>query len=114
MLAVVLVTAFVVFHGMVCAATFTVTNTNDSGNRSLRWAIDQANGNSGTDRIEFNIEPHGSVHTIKPNSGLPEIKDPVVIDGYSQDGASPATETDPATLMIELDGKTMQGMEPMA
>ena len=37
------------------AATYTVTNTNDSGAGSLRQAIIDANNHSGDDTIEFNI-----------------------------------------------------------
>src|SRR5688572_23214049 len=37
------------------AATFTVTNTNDSGAGSLRQAILDANANPGQDMISFNI-----------------------------------------------------------
>ena len=41
------------------AATFTVTNTNDSGAGSLRQAILDANGNGGVDTIAFNIAGSG-------------------------------------------------------
>ena len=88
------------------AATFTVTNTNDSGPGSLGEAILAANANSGTDLIAFNI-PGSGPHTIQP-AQLPTITDPVVIDGYSQPGAS--TNSNPpesgtnAVLLIELDG----------
>jgi hypothetical protein len=37
------------------AATFTVTNTMDSGNGSLRQAILDANAAAGLDTINFNI-----------------------------------------------------------
>src|SRR3989442_1046304 len=72
------------------AATFTVTNTNDSGDGSLRWAITNANGTAGTDLIAFNISGTG-VQTITPLSSLPYITDPVTIDGYTQPGASANT-----------------------
>ena len=42
------------------------------------------------DRIEFNI-PGSGPHTIQVTSALPEITDPVVIDGYTQAGASQNT-----------------------
>lgn len=85
----------------VYAATFTVTNTNDSGTGSLRWAITQANTNPGSDTIEFAIPGEG-VQTISLASGLPEITDPVILDGLSQPGADCTSW--PPTLLIELDG----------
>src|SRR5207244_10486254 len=77
-------------HKQLEAATFTVTNTNDSGAGSLRQAILDANEITGTDTITFNI-PGSGVHTISPTSPLPQISDSVVIDGYTQPGASPNT-----------------------
>jgi ribosomal protein L35AE/L33A len=87
------------------AATFTVTNTSDSGAGSLRQAILDANANAGTDQISFNI-PGGGVRTVSPLTQLPVISDPVIIDGYTQPGASANTLTngDNAVLLIELDG----------
>ena len=87
------------------AATFTVNNTNDSGAGSLRQAILDANANAGTDQISFNI-PGAGVRTISPLTQLPAITDPVIIDGYTQPGASANTLTngDNAVLLIELDG----------
>ncbi|NIV29343.1 MAG: 3-dehydroshikimate dehydratase, partial [Anaerolineae bacterium] len=49
---------------------YTVTNTDDSGTGSLRWAIEQANTNPGTDTISFAIPGEG-VQTISPTSPLP-------------------------------------------
>ena len=89
------------------AATFTVTNTHDTGAGSLRQAILDANANGGavTDTIGFNI-PGGGVKTITPASELPEITTPTLIDGYTQPGASANTLDvgDNAVLLIELDG----------
>jgi len=89
------------------AATFTVTNTNDSGPGSLRQAILDANANAGADTIAFNI-PGGGVQTITPATDLPQITDGVTIDGYTQPGSS--VNTDPiatnAVLTILLDGIT--------
>lgn len=94
------------------AATFTVANTGDSGAGSLRQAILDANANAGTDTIDFNI-PGVGPHTIQPASALPTITDPVVIDGYTQPGASPNTNGPGlginAVLMIELDGTNTGG-----
>src|SRR5436190_624474 len=87
------------------AATFTVTNTLDSGTGSLRQAILDANANGGLDAIQFNIAGSG-VHTITPTNGLPLITDPVVIDGFTQPGTSANTLTngDDAMRSIELNG----------
>jgi len=78
-----------------------------AGNCTLRAAIETANGVPGTDTIVFDIDGDGP-HTITPASPLPEITDPVVIDGYSQPGASANTlgpkEGTDAVLRIEIDG----------
>jgi hypothetical protein len=85
------------------AAIYVVTNTYDSGPGSLRQAIADANASAGLDSIHFGI-PGGGPHTIQPTSALPAVTDTVVIDGYTEPGALPASSSDPATLMIELDG----------
>ena len=65
--------------------TFTVTNTTDGARGSLRQAIADANANTGsTNTIAFNI-PNGPF-SIAPLSGLPQITNPVVIDGTTQPG----------------------------
>ncbi|HSN00224.1 MAG TPA: hypothetical protein VLS52_04345, partial [Rudaea sp.] len=43
------------------AATYQVTNTNDSGSGSLRDAIDQANNNPGADTITFAPSVSGTI-----------------------------------------------------
>jgi hypothetical protein len=97
------------------ADTFTVTNTTDGGSGSLRQAIMDANGhpniNPNTpDIINFAI-PGAGVHTITPATGLPQITDAVVIDGYTQPGASQNTlaNGDNAVLLIELSGAPTPG-----
>jgi parallel beta-helix repeat protein len=85
-----------------------VTNTNDSGAGSLRQALLNANqmiNGPAPDVITFNI-PGGGVKTIAPTSALPAIGDPVVIDGYSQPGASANTLAtgDNAVLLIQVSG----------
>jgi titin len=87
------------------AATFSVTTTNDTGAGSLRAAISNANVTAGSDTINFSIAGAG-VHTIKPASALPDITDPVVIDGYTQPGTSMNTLTngENAVLLIVLNG----------
>jgi len=68
----------------------------DQGNCTLRAAIEQANALAGMDTIIFDIAGAGP-HTIQPNSALPIITDPVIIDG--------TTEPDFAgTPIVELDG----------
>ena len=91
------------------AATFTVTNTNDSGAGSLRQAITDANASRGADVILFNIAGSGP-HTISPGLPLPRITDSVVIDGYSQPGATPNTSSvgSNAVLKVELSGKSLR------
>ena len=81
--------------------------TDGTGNCTLRAAIEEANATPDTDIIGFNI-PGVGPHTIQPRSVLPAITDLVVIDGYTQPGASPNTNGpglgSNAVLMIELDG----------
>jgi hypothetical protein len=67
------------------AATFTVSNVNDSGPGSLRQAIADANASPGADVIQFNL-PGGGVQTITPVSALPVVSDPVTLDGTTQPG----------------------------
>jgi Bacterial Ig domain/Periplasmic copper-binding protein (NosD) len=88
--------------------TFTVTNTLDNSKAgSLRWAINQVNADRGktVDTIDFNI-PGTGPFTILPTSALPAITHPVLIDGYSQPGSSPNTQTgsDNAVILIQLSG----------
>ena len=87
-------------------ATFTVTGTGDAGAGTLRDAIDRANRTPGADTIAFDIPGDGPL-VIRPASPLPEIADPIVIDGYSEPGARPndrAVGTD-AVLRVVLDGR---------
>ena len=80
------------------------TGNNCSGvHCSLREAIIIANFRPGLDSIFFDI-PDGGPYTIRPTTSLPAITDPVVIDGYTQPGTSPATAMAAAELLIELDG----------
>jgi trimeric autotransporter adhesin len=105
------------------STTFTVNQTGDLGETilngecdvflptaghqcTLRAAIQEANVTPGKDTINFNI-PGGGVQTIKPTSALPKIRDEVIIDGYSQPGASENTLAagTNAVLKIELNGE---------
>jgi hypothetical protein len=87
------------------ADTFPVINTNDTGPGSLRQAITDANNHLGLDTIAFNI-PGTGAQTITPLAVLPTIIDPVIVDGYTQPGASPNTlaNGDNAVLLVELNG----------
>jgi hypothetical protein len=90
------------------ADTFTVTTNSDSGVGSLRQAILTNNATPGTNTIAFNISGT-TVQTIQPTNPLPTITVPVVIDGYTQTGASANTQTNGsnATLMIEINGSSL-------
>jgi CSLREA domain-containing protein len=72
---------------------------------SLRSAIEKANSAVGADGINFNI-PGAGVHTITPDTALPELTGQVTIDGYTQPGASANTLAtgNNAVLQIELNG----------
>lgn len=87
------------FSAAAQAATFHVTNTNDSGAGSLREAIIQSNltDPATANLIDFQILPSGGVKTISLLSELPIITTPVGIDGTTQSGYASAP-------IIELDG----------
>jgi CSLREA domain-containing protein len=108
------------------AATITVTSASDAlapdGVCSLREAMASAMNNaapfpgtsgecaagaSGSDEIAFAI-PGAGVHTITPAAPLPAISEPVIIDGYTQPGASPNTLAigNNAVLRIEIDASS--------
>jgi hypothetical protein len=57
---------------------------------SLRWAITLANSTPGPNVVAFNI-PGAGPHTITPLFLLPTISDEIIIDGFTQPGASPNT-----------------------
>jgi hypothetical protein len=108
-------------------SAYLVTTTADSGPGSLRDAITQINAdtnhtlyaspsNPNVDEIDFNITAASDtgggfnavtgVATIQPLSALPSITNAVIINGYTQPGASENTlsNSDNAVLEIELDG----------
>ena len=76
-------------------ATFTVTNTNDSGAGSLRASIASANAAAGADTIAFNIG--SGLQNIDILSALPAIAGKLTIDGTTQPGFA-------TTPIIELNG----------
>lgn len=118
------------------AATITVNSTSDAvandGACTLREAINSANnnvasgamagecaaGNSMTvDEIDFNISGDpDAVHTIAPASGLPALTQAVVINGYSQPGASANTQIigSDAKLLVEIDASGLGGSDVLA
>ena len=86
----------IVFFGLLMirllqAEVFTVVNTNDDGEGSLRWAIEQANQSEGTNSVQFNIPDDdagfdGSVWIIRPQTNLPTLYGGSMwIDGGSQE-----------------------------
>ena len=96
----------------VIVATQVVNSTADTDDEScdvenctLREAINAANLREGLDLIAFNI-PGENVRTIYPEAPLPLITDAAIIDGYSQQGATPNTLAvgDNANILIALDG----------
>jgi hypothetical protein len=102
--------AFCAVRGL-CAADFTVTNTNSSGPGSLYQAIIDANTTPGADRILFNI-PGAGVHKIDVNQNpLPTVVESLVIDGYTQPGAkvNSLSTGDNAVILIQVDGGSGAG-----
>src|SRR5215208_4375137 len=68
------------------AAAITVDTNADSGAGSLRAAITQANGDTARDSIVFNIPAlAGAPVTISLTSSLPDIVQPVIVDGTNHD-----------------------------
>jgi hypothetical protein len=111
---------FITLTSSALAATFTVTTTADSGVGSLRQAITDANGAAGPDTIAFNVSGTGcdgsGVCTIAPASALPFIVSPVLIDGYTQPGASANTSAAGAlntVLKIVLSGTGIPGVQAL-
>ena len=73
--------------------------------RPLLDANATPNSINGPDEIHFNI-PSETVNSIAPATALPAITEPVIIDGYTQPGASVNTLAtgNNAVIRIELDG----------
>ena len=80
-----LVGAFLLQIGAARGDTFTVTNTADGGTGTLRWAITNANANSGkTNYIYFNIAGTAP-HTINLSGALPSVTNSwTIIDATTQ------------------------------
>ena len=95
--------------GAVETSDFAVTTTADSGPGSLRQAILDANSTLDLQVIYFNIGA-GGVQTVQPTDAnpLPDITDPVVIDGLTQGGsANTGTTSLNADLRVEIDGSLL-------
>src|SRR5215218_3372308 len=75
-------------------ATFVVTSPSDEGPGTLREAIMLANNGWGRDLIGFNL-PAGEM--IRLQSELPQITDPVAVDGTTQPGYA-------GTPLVRVDG----------
>jgi hypothetical protein len=78
---------------------------------TLRATIEESNSNNNPgeiDRIEFDI-PGTGVKTISPDSELPNIVEPVVINGYSQPGSSVNTlvRGTNAKLLVQINGSNV-------
>jgi 3-dehydroshikimate dehydratase len=85
-----------------------VTRTADSGEGSLRWAIERNNTAPGRFRIE--IDPEGAgPHVIKPGSLLPAIKGPVRIDGMPWRRAGEFIALDGAGFIEDKGQRTCDG-----
>src|SRR3990167_1086667 len=97
--------SLLLFVSLAHAATFTVTNTNDSGAGSLRQAIIDANSSGGIDTINFSIA--FDCPQIAPTSSFPVITDPVIIDASAQ-GCSAGTAEAPN---VELSGHGLAGSQ---
>jgi 3-dehydroshikimate dehydratase len=120
--------------------TLRVIRYDDSGEGSLRWAIERNNAEPGRFRIE--IAPVGQApYVIKPASPLPPIKGPVQIEGAAwrqagdfiaidgsgyvidkgmqtcpgaiagQYGANVRTTTDPGLALVDTQGVDISGLE---
>jgi PKD repeat protein len=68
---------------------YVVTSNGDTNPMSpavgeLRWAMEQANANPGLDYIDFNIPTLVAPIVIQPQTDLPSIIDPVIINGSTQ------------------------------
>jgi len=89
-------TNFCTFVVRVIPYRVTVVEVTDSGPGGLREAIHTANALPAENRIEFNI-PGPGPHVIRPETNLPALTGPVVIDARTQPGYS-------GTPVIYLDG----------
>lgn len=100
---------FLLVTGFFTANAFSqivVTNTDDSGDGSIRWAIEKVNSTSESDIITFNIPGEGP-HMIQPESQFPDIIHPLDIDGSSQPGY---TSGSPQVVLDGIIGGDISGL----
>jgi uncharacterized repeat protein (TIGR01451 family) len=99
-------------------SAYVVTNTDDAGANSLRWAIQQVNSESTSHTIQFDIATSG-VQTIQLMSPLPTVVNSVLIDGTTEpgyqgtpliviDGSKAGSGSD--GLVLPAGGNTVQGL----
>ncbi len=91
----------------IAPATFLVTSVADAGPGTLRQAIINANGSTNVavpDVINFNLGT--GPFKIQPLTQLPDVTEAVIIDGYSQSGATANTLPvgSNANVVVELSG----------
>ena len=93
-----------------------VFNTNDSGPGSLRQAMLNANATAGVvETITFDI-PGTGPHTIQPLTDLPQVTDPVIIDGTTEPdyAGAPVVEIDGSNTAVGFwlfgGGSTIKGL----
>ncbi len=79
-----------------------VTNGNDSGTGSLRWALEGANSRSGHAAIEFEV-PTGFAY-LSPTGQLPALTTPVTIRGFSQPSSQACDAWGNVAIKTQLDG----------
>ena len=97
-------------------ATFMVTNTNDSGDGSLRQAIIDANGATGADTITFDLVDPAEV--VLSATELPTLTDTVTIDGSNVgagsqvtiDGGALGNGANGISLGVGSDGSTIENL----
>jgi hypothetical protein len=97
------------------AADILVTNTNDTGEGSLRVALHAANNNQGPDTIVFiipqtdsNYDSANGYWTINVQSILPTVADDsLIIDGFSQHVMNPDAPPD-MPLVVIMGGMTQE------
>jgi len=91
------------------ATTFTVTNLNDSGVNSLRWAITSANAdNSPPHTINFSVS--GTIALAAASGPLPAVARTTAIDAASQkSGTAPGVRVDGSALAGTPNGISFGG-----